>query len=75
MSKKRLNACTLMLWIHGVATVVFVILIPISLMTGLKDSVPYLVFLSLWALVAGHAAGYQGVRAEIQAGKKESEKE
>lgn len=34
--------------------VVFLALIPVALMTNLKQSVPFLVFLSLWALVAAH---------------------
>jgi hypothetical protein len=37
--------------------VVFLTLIPISLLSGLKRSVPFLVFLSLWALVAAHWSG------------------
>lgn len=36
---------------------VFLVLIPIALITGLKESVPFLVFLSLWALVAAHWSG------------------
>lgn len=35
----------------------FLVLIPIALVTGLKSSVPFLVFLSLWALVAAHWSG------------------
>lgn len=53
-----------MVWLHAVATVVFLVQIPVALLTGLKDSVPYLVFLSLWALVAAHLAGYDAARAE-----------
>lgn len=37
--------------------VAFAVQIPVALLTGLKSSVPYLVFLSLWALVASHLAG------------------
>ncbi len=59
----------LMLWFHGVSTMLFVVMIPISLMTTLKDSLPYLVFLSLWALVASHWACWQAVRSEIEACK------
>lgn len=42
--------------IHYGLTVFFALQIPIALMTELKDSVPYLVTLSLWALVASHWA-------------------
>ena len=36
---------------------VFAVMIPVALATGLKKSVPFLVFLSLWALVAAHWSG------------------
>jgi type IV secretory pathway component VirB8 len=36
-----------MKWVHLVATILFAAQIPVALLTGLKDSVPYLVFLSL----------------------------
>ena len=38
-------------------TVAWAILIPITLKTGLKDSLPYLVMVSLWANFASHLAG------------------
>lgn len=49
---------------HAAATVVFLVQIPVALITPLKESLPYLVFLSLWALVASHWAAWQAVRAE-----------
>jgi len=49
---------------HAACTILFMIQIPIALLTGLKDSVPYLVFLSLWALVASHWAAWQATQAE-----------
>lgn len=52
---------------HAITTWIFLIQIPIALVTPLKDSVPYLVFLSLWALVASHWAAWQGARAEEEA--------
>jgi hypothetical protein len=39
-------------------------MIPVSLLTGLKTSVPFVVFLSLWALVESSVAAWQGARAE-----------
>jgi len=36
---------------------VFFVMIPVALMTGLKSSVPFLVTISLWALVAAHWSG------------------
>lgn len=52
---------------HAAAAVVFAVQIPVALFTGLKDSVPYLVFLSLWALVAAHWGAWQATRAEEEA--------
>jgi hypothetical protein len=41
---------------HMVAAAFFAVQIPVALLTQLKSSVPYLVTLSLWALVASHWA-------------------
>lgn len=55
-----------MKWLHLGAMIFFTVQIPVALLTGLKDSVPYLVFLSLWALVASHWSSYQAVRSEMK---------
>lgn len=39
-------------------------MIPVSVSTGLKNSLPYLVALSVYALAVGHFASWQGSRAE-----------
>lgn len=49
---------------HLWRTLVWAVQIPIALATGLKESVPYLVFLSLMALVEGSFSAYMGSRAE-----------
>ena len=49
---------------HAALTVVWIVMIPIAVFTPLKDSVPFLVFLSLWALVGAHWSAWQAVRAE-----------
>lgn len=49
---------------HAVMTVVWIAAIPVSLLTLLKDSVPWLVFISLWALVGAHWGAWQAVRVE-----------
>jgi hypothetical protein len=49
---------------HLVRVYVWSIQIPIALLTGLKNSVPYVVFLSLAALVEGALGAYMGSRAE-----------
>ncbi len=53
---KGLSA-TFMLRFHMVATVAFFLLIPPSAFWW-KDSVPYLVFISVWANFAGHLSAW-----------------
>jgi hypothetical protein len=55
-----------LMWIHGVKAIGWVIIIPIALLTSLQASVPFLVFLSLWALVESSVASWQASRAEIE---------
>jgi hypothetical protein len=54
---------------HSAMTILWAAMIPVSVFTGLKDSVPFLVFISLWALVSGHWAAWQGARAEEESKK------
>lgn len=49
---------------HAGMTILWIVMIPIAVLTPLKDSVPFLVFLSLWALVGSHWGAWQAVRAE-----------
>lgn len=42
--------------------------VPVALLTGLKESVPYVVFLSLAALIEGAGAAYMASRAEEASG-------
>jgi hypothetical protein len=56
---------------HAAMTVAWLVMIPISVLTPLKDSVPFLVAISLWALVGAHWSAWQGVRAEQKADKEE----
>lgn len=50
--------------LHLGLAIFFAVQIPVAMVTGLKRSLPYLVFLSLWALVGAHWGAYQAVRAE-----------
>lgn len=54
---------------HLARLVAWTVQIPVALLTGLKDSVPYVVFLSLAALVEGAFGAYMGSRAEEEAAK------
>lgn len=50
--------------IHGCLTIMWAVMIPISVFTGLRNSVPYLVALSVYALMVGHFSSWQASRAE-----------
>jgi hypothetical protein len=39
-------------------------MIPVALFSGLKTSVPFLVFVSIWALAVGELSSWQASRAE-----------
>lgn len=52
---------------HMARTLVWLVQIPVALLTGLKSSVPYVVFLSLAALVEGSFSAWMASRAECRA--------
>jgi hypothetical protein len=51
--------------IHATITWMWIVQIPPGLIWW-RESVPYLVFMSLWANIAGHLAAWQGSRAECK---------
>lgn len=51
--------------LHLIATLVFLLLIPPSIFLW-KNSVPYLVGISVWANFAGHLSAWQAARVEIR---------
>lgn len=50
---------------HGWATVVWAVLIPISVLY-LSDSVPWIVMMSVWANFVGHFSSWQATRVEVK---------
>lgn len=52
--------------LNGWLTVVWIIMIPVSIITGWIHSVTYVAALSLWALVSGHWSAYQAARVEVK---------
>src|SRR5687767_664702 len=52
--------------INGWLTIFWLIMIPISLLTGWISSVTYVAALSLWALVSGHWSAWQAARVEVK---------
>ncbi len=51
--------------VNGWLTVVWLLMIPVSLETGWVKSVTYVSALSLWALVSGHWSAWQAARVEV----------
>lgn len=49
---------------HLVQILAWICMIPVALLTGLKTSVPFLVGISLWALVCGEFGSWQASMAE-----------
>jgi hypothetical protein len=48
---------------HGALTVVWMVLVPVSLVF-LRESLPWIVFMSVWANVVGHFSAWQAARSE-----------
>jgi hypothetical protein len=42
------------LWFNAAFVVVWLLMLPITLLSGLKGSVPYVAAISVWALIVGH---------------------
>jgi hypothetical protein len=52
--------------VNGWLTIFWIIMIPVSLITGWISSVTYVAALSLWALVSGHWSAWQAARVEVK---------
>ncbi len=52
--------------VNGWLTVFWIVMIPVSLVTGWISSVTYIAALSLWALVSGHWSAWQAARVEVR---------
>ncbi|WP_285243186.1 hypothetical protein [Pseudarthrobacter sp. fls2-241-R2A-127] len=51
--------------VNGWLAIIWILMIPISLLMGWLDSVVYVSALSLWALVSGHWSAWQAARVEV----------
>ena len=51
--------------VNGWLTMFWIVMIPVSVVTGLVSSVAYVSALSLWALVSGHWSAWQAARVEV----------
>jgi len=61
--------------VNGWFTVVWVLMIPVSIATGWIHSVAYISALSLWALVSGHWSAWQAARVEVAQQREVDERE
>jgi len=52
--------------VHGVLTLAWAVMMPIALLSGLKNSLPFIVLISLWANFASHWAAWQASRVEVK---------
>ena len=50
--------------VNGWLTILWIAMIPVSLVTGWVRSVTFVAALSLWALVSGHWSAWQAARVE-----------
>jgi hypothetical protein len=58
--------------LHLVQMAFWVIMLPVALFTGLKSSVPFLITISIWALVCSEFAAWQGSMGERRQDPKDS---
>lgn len=64
-----------MMKVNGWLTIFWIGMIPVSVVTGLINSVAYVSALSLWALVSGHWAAWQAARVEVKQAKEEERRD
>lgn len=63
-----------MLKLHAILTVAWMLfVIPTLLIEGWRESVPLLVFISIYANVAGHFSAWQAAKAEKEVKKNNGE--
>ena len=55
--------------LNGWLTIFWIVMIPVSILTGWISSVTYVAALSLWALVSGHWSAWQAARVEVEQAK------
>ena len=51
--------------VNGWLTIFWIVMIPVSILTGWVSSVTFVACLSLWALVSGHWSAWQAARVEV----------
>jgi hypothetical protein len=59
------------LYVHGIRTLAWMVMLPVSFVTGWASAIPYVTALSIWALVETAAGNWQSARAEVRAQRAE----
>lgn len=54
---------------HGVMTLAWGVLIPVTVLTGLKASIIWIALMSVWANFVGHFSSWQAARVEVKQDK------
>lgn len=57
---------------HGVSTILWGLLVPITVFTNLKTSITWIAMMSVWANFVGHFSSWQASRAEVKIDKQDS---
>ena len=60
--------------VNGWLTIFWIVMIPVSIVTGWISSVTYVAALSLWALVSGHWSAWQAARVEVEQAREAEER-
>ncbi len=61
--------------VNGWFTILWILMIPVSIVTGWIHSVTYVAALSIWALVTGHWSTWQAARVEVTQQKEADERD
>jgi hypothetical protein len=61
--------------VNGWLTILWLLMIPVSIVTHWISSVTYVAALSLWALVSGHWSAWQAARVEVNQAREAQRKE
>jgi hypothetical protein len=61
--------------VNGWFTIFWIVMIPVSLITGWINSITYVAALSLWALVSGHWSAWQAARVEVNQSEEQHAKD
>lgn len=53
------------MWLHGVLSIIWLIMIPVAIYTGWIGSIIFVAAISIYANFAGHIAAFEAARSEL----------